>query len=122
MPLIKSKGATKYFLAQRLGSAIILRGVALTQEFLVVIGAIVKAGIAPVHSWFPQVMEHLRWRLCLVLSTWQKVGPIAIILSCCTISFIPVFIVASLRMGAIGALKQGRLRSIIALSSITHIG
>lgn len=50
MPLIKSKGASKYFLSQRLGSALILSGAAFRRDILVVLGAIVKAGVAPVHS------------------------------------------------------------------------
>lgn len=59
MPLVKSKGGSKYFLAQRLGSAFILSGAALNQEVIVFFGAMVKAGVAPVHVWLPQVMEHL---------------------------------------------------------------
>ena len=50
LPLIKSKGAAKYFLAQSLGSAIILCGGAFNQEILVISGAIVKAGVAPFHA------------------------------------------------------------------------
>lgn len=69
IPLIKSKGAAKYLLAQSLGSALILCGAALSQEVFVVSGAIVKAGVAPFHVWLPQVIEHLSWGLCLVIST-----------------------------------------------------
>ena len=50
IPLIKSKGASKYFLAQSLGSAFILAGAVLRTDVLVVLGAIIKAGVAPIHS------------------------------------------------------------------------
>lgn len=59
IPVIKSKGASKYFLAQRLGSALVLAGAVFNLEVLVMVGAIVKAGVAPVHAWLPQVIEGL---------------------------------------------------------------
>lgn len=69
MPLIKSKNRAKYFLAQSIGSAMILGGVALGLDVFFIVGAAIKAGIAPLHLWFPQVMESLGWGICLVLST-----------------------------------------------------
>lgn len=49
IPLIKSKNRAKYFLAQRVGSAIILGGAALRVDTFFIVGSAVKAGIAPFH-------------------------------------------------------------------------
>ena len=122
IPLMKSKGGSKYFLAQSVGSAMILSGCALNLEWLVFLGAIVKAGIGPVHAWFPQVMEHLSWKLCLVLSTWQKIGPLVVMISRARSSLVLLLGCFSLVLGSVGAIKQTRLRNIMAYSSITHMG
>lgn len=121
IPLIKGKGAAKYFLAQRLGSAIILSSLALNARFIAFVGAALKAGIAPLHIWFPQVIINLPWLICILLATWQKIGPLCIIhtvLNSVAASFL-VFIRSFL--GVIGALTQTKLRRIIAYSSIVNM-
>lgn len=52
-----AESGVKYFLAQALGSIVLLfafRGGGFYG--LVIIGFIIKAGVAPFHFWFPQVM------------------------------------------------------------------
>lgn len=49
IPLLKSKSSAKYFLAQRVGSAMILGGAAFGLDTLLITGSAIKAGIAPFH-------------------------------------------------------------------------
>ena len=121
LPLIKSKGASKYFLSQRVGSAFILSGAVLKVDLIIIVGAIIKAGVAPVHRWFPQVIEGLSWKICAVLSTWQKIGPVFVMVSFFSRKVIYFLVSCRLILGAIGALKQRQIRSILAYSSITPI-
>nr|BDC91894.1 NADH dehydrogenase subunit 2 [Armandia sp. GK-2021] len=122
MPLIKSKNSVKYFLAQSVGSAMILGGVALSVDTFFMVGAAVKAGIAPFHLWLPQVMSSLSWGMCLILSTWQKIAPLSVMASIYSFNMLMFFMVFSCMMGALGAMKQSQLRGVMAYSSIVHMG
>lgn len=39
-----------------------------------------KIGLAPVHSWLPEVLQGLDLTTGLILSTWQKLAPFALLL------------------------------------------
>ena len=40
---------------------------------------LIKTGAAPVHSWFPRVIQGLSWRNCFILITVQKIAPLILI-------------------------------------------
>lgn len=126
----------KYFLAQALGSAIILysriilyyvRNQTLIQ-FMLMMRLLLKLGAAPCHYWFPSTMSSIRWLNCLILCTWQKLGPLALLI----FPFISssnhlkplLILVASINavMGGLLGINQSHIRTILAYSSITHIG
>lgn len=131
----ETEASIKYFLAQALGSRIIL----ITRlsiwfyesmpinyiGYLLLLSILLKIGIAPCHLWYPSVITSISWTSCLILSTWQKLAPLAVI--CFIISKSSTTALLFLRAinaligGAIG-INQVHLRSIIAYSSITHIG
>jgi len=131
----ETEASIKYFLAQALGSRVILISrIALwfidalptnLLNFILLIALILKLGIAPCHLWYTSVITSMSWVSCLILSTWQKLAPLAII------SFIITKTATNLilLLGAINAIiggiigiNQSHLRTIIAYSSITHIG
>jgi len=131
----ETEAAVKYFLAQALGSRIILIRrisiwfyISIPRDFLIiilVISIILKLGIVPCHLWYPSVITSVSWTSCLILSTWQKLAPLIILSFILTPSFTKLIIVvarANALMGGIIGINQTRLRSIIAYSSITHIG
>lgn len=139
--LIHSKNAqeteatVKYFLVQALGSSMLLiRRMSIWFNLntpnqlistILLIALILKIGIVPCHIWYPSVITSISWIAALILSTWQKLAPLIIISF--TFSSSLIFIILSLaRMNAIfGGLvgiNQSHLRTIIAYSSITHIG
>lgn len=82
---------------------------------------IIKLGAAPLHFWFPNIIDGLNWTNCLIIMTWQKLTPLTIISYCNKTNFIIFFIVISSIIGALGGLNQSTLRKILAFSSINHI-
>jgi len=128
----ETEAAIKYFLAQALGSAaILLRRLSIwhfystTIEIILLSALLLKIGAAPFHFWYPSAITALPWITSLYLSTWQKLAPLAVLLyiiaSTLTNLLLIIARVNSLVGGIIG-INQSHIRTIIAYSSIGHIG
>jgi NADH-ubiquinone oxidoreductase chain 2 len=132
----ETEAAIKYFTAQAIGSIIILYGgIIITRDYLepgeykyirllTLIGLITKLGIAPTHTWFPPTIASISWASCIILTTWQKIGPIIIIgqtLSLHPPQIIHAVISIGALTGGIMGLFQTQLRPLLAYSSIGHI-
>nr|UGY85176.1 NADH dehydrogenase subunit 2 [Pseudoglomeris magnifica] len=135
--MLTTEASLKYFLIQALASSILLfliisssfnesmflMYLSLMKTFLAT-PLLLKSGVAPMHWWFPSVMEGLSWMNCLILLTIQKMAPLMLISY--TINFnnyiFYMIIIASVMVGAIGGLNQTSLRKIITYSSINHLG
>nr|AVW86151.1 NADH dehydrogenase subunit 2 [Panthalis oerstedi] len=132
----ETEAAMKYFLAQALGSGLLLTGglslnmAAMTllppaaATLVLLSGLLIKLGMPPCHFWFPAVMSAVSWPLCLLLSTWQKITPMFIILHSTQLTFTPstiMVISAAALIGGIGGLNQSALRPLLAYSSIGHM-
>nr|YP_010938108.1 NADH dehydrogenase subunit 2 [Lamellibrachia donwalshi]WLD05558.1 NADH dehydrogenase subunit 2 [Lamellibrachia donwalshi] len=132
--LQETEGAVKYFMAQALGSALILLGALmlfnphLSPELSmipIILGAMNKLGLAPCHFWFPTVMASISWLSCLTLATWQKIIPLMILISLpMNQSFLFLILAGGLSslIGGIGGMNQTSLRPLLAYSSIGHLG
>nr|YP_010402396.1 NADH dehydrogenase subunit 2 [Lysmata boggessi]QVT15587.1 NADH dehydrogenase subunit 2 [Lysmata boggessi]QXJ42679.1 NADH dehydrogenase subunit 2 [Lysmata boggessi] len=131
--LYGSESALKYFLIQALGSAIILGSapammifVANTPEIIILAAIVLKLGAAPLHFWFPAIMQGLPWFQGLMLMTWQKIAPILLISYLPTSRHLTFFILAtaslSALIGGVSGMNQVFLRKILAYSSISHLG
>ena len=130
----EQEAATKYFLIQALGSRLILiastsiwlNKTILEPSYVLTAALIIKLGIAPCHFWFPSVITSISWINCLILSTWQKLGPLRVIAVAIQSSCIPkIFIILSSInsiLGGLIGLNQRKVKSILAYSSITHMG
>lgn len=126
-----SEAALKYFLIQALGSAIILIRVCFTflsnytANMIIIAALLLKRGAAPLHFWFPPVMQGIKLPQCVILITVQKIAPIVIISYTLASynTFLPLIIASILSrlVGAIGGLNQTLIRKIIAYSSINHM-
>nr|ACO89884.1 NADH dehydrogenase subunit 2 [Ostorhinchus cookii] len=83
-----------------------------------------KVGLAPTHFWLPEVLQGLDLTTGLVLSTWQKLAPFALLLQ--MPHHDPTLLVAlgllSTLVGGWGGLNQTQLRKSLAYSSIAHLG
>nr|YP_009922932.1 NADH dehydrogenase subunit 2 [Saurogobio gymnocheilus]QNC66267.1 NADH dehydrogenase subunit 2 [Saurogobio gymnocheilus] len=135
------EAATKYFLTQATAAAMILfastTNAWVSGEWdisnmsspvastMVIIALALKIGLAPMHFWMPEVMQGLDLSTGLILSTWQKLAPLALIIQ--TAQAIDPALLTSLGlmstiMGGWGGLNQTQLRKILAYSSIAHMG
>nr|YP_009407083.1 NADH dehydrogenase subunit 2 [Halocaridinides fowleri]ASA39632.1 NADH dehydrogenase subunit 2 [Halocaridinides fowleri] len=137
IPLMASHGnryttesAIKYFLIQALGSSSLLLSSPLSlfnthlSSIVITMALLLKAGAAPLHFWFPPVMQGITWPQCLVLMTLQKVAPILIMSNLVSPDSLPLIILASLAsamVGALGGLNQTLTRKVMSYSSINHM-
>nr|AYG54909.1 NADH dehydrogenase subunit 2 [Laimosemion sp. Ventuari] len=90
----------------------------------ITIALALKMGLAPLHAWFPEVLQGLNLTTGLVLSTWQKLAPFSIMYQISNSNtMLPIiFGLASILMGGWGGLNQTQLRKILAYSSMAHLG
>nr|YP_009503716.1 NADH dehydrogenase subunit 2 [Thryssa setirostris]AWY13566.1 NADH dehydrogenase subunit 2 [Thryssa setirostris]WRI15742.1 NADH dehydrogenase subunit 2 [Thryssa setirostris] len=84
-----------------------------------------KIGLAPLHLWLPEVMQGITLTTGLILSTWQKLAPLALIMQTANNAhphLLTLLALASTLIGGWGGLNQTQLRKILAYSSIAHLG
>nr|ACB38617.1 NADH dehydrogenase subunit 2 [Archamia fucata] len=83
-----------------------------------------KIGLAPTHFWLPEVLQGLDLTTGLILSTWQKLAPFALLLQMPNHSptLLIILGLSSTLIGGWGGLNQTQLRKILAYSSIAHLG
>nr|AYW14230.1 NADH dehydrogenase subunit 2 [Menidia menidia] len=134
------EATTKYFLTQAAAAAMLLFA-SVTNAWLsgqweiqqishpvpvtmITLALALKVGLAPLHAWLPEVLQGLDLTTGLILSTWQKLAPFALLLQLLpTNSLILVALgLASTLVGGWGGLNQTQLRKILAYSSIAHLG
>nr|QUG09721.1 NADH dehydrogenase subunit 2 [Polyodon spathula] len=135
------EATTKYFLTQATAAAMILfastTNAWLTGEWniqemsnptaltLITMALALKIGLAPIHYWLPEVLQGLDLTTGLILSTWQKLAPFALIYQISPMMNPTLMItlgLASTIVGGWGGLNQTQLRKILAYSSIAHLG
>nr|AAW56395.1 NADH dehydrogenase subunit 2 [Percina austroperca]ABG02965.1 NADH dehydrogenase subunit 2 [Percina austroperca]AFN88658.1 NADH dehydrogenase subunit 2 [Percina austroperca] len=134
------EATTKYFLTQATAAAMLLfastTNAWLTGQWdiqqmshplpitLITLALALKIGLAPVHSWLPEVLQGLDLTTGLILSTWQKLAPFALLLQIqpTNSTILIAFGLASTLVGGWGGLNQTQLRKILAYSSIAHLG
>nr|YP_010045244.1 NADH dehydrogenase subunit 2 [Semotilus corporalis]QPF96826.1 NADH dehydrogenase subunit 2 [Semotilus corporalis]QWE37293.1 NADH dehydrogenase subunit 2 [Semotilus corporalis]UZC54282.1 NADH dehydrogenase subunit 2 [Semotilus corporalis] len=135
------EATTKYFLTQATAAAMILFAGTTNAWFsgswdmndisspiasaMIMSALALKIGLAPMHFWMPEVMQGLDLLTGLILSTWQKLAPLALIIQVAH-AVDPLLLTAlgfmSALVGGWGGLNQTQLRKILAYSSIAHMG
>nr|BBB04443.1 NADH dehydrogenase subunit 2 [Pterygotrigla ryukyuensis]BBM90031.1 NADH dehydrogenase subunit 2 [Pterygotrigla ryukyuensis] len=134
------EATTKYFLIQATAAAMLLfastTNAWLTGQWeiqqmshplpvtLITLALALKLGLAPMHAWLPEVLQGLDLTTGLILSTWQKLAPFALLMQIhpANPSLLIVLGLASTLAGGWGGLNQTQLRKILAYSSIAHLG
>nr|WMN13823.1 NADH dehydrogenase subunit 2 [Occella dodecaedron] len=134
------EATTKYFLTQATGAAMLLfastTNAWLTGQWdiqqmshpipitLITLALALKVGLAPLHSWLPEVLQGLDLTTGLILSTWQKMAPFALLIQVqpTNSTLLIVLGLTSTLVGGWGGLNQTQLRKIMAYSSIAHLG
>nr|WNH38455.1 NADH dehydrogenase subunit 2 [Diretmichthys parini] len=134
------EATTKYFLIQATAAAMILFAATsnawLTGQWnilqlthplpasMTMLALALKLGLAPLHLWLPEVLQGLDLITGLILSTWQKLAPFALLVQIqgTNQSLMILLGLSSMLMGGWGGLNQTQLRKILAYSSIAHLG
>nr|YP_008593536.1 NADH dehydrogenase subunit 2 [Promethichthys prometheus]BAN83491.1 NADH dehydrogenase subunit 2 [Promethichthys prometheus] len=134
------EATTKYFLTQATAAAMLLfastTNAWLTGQWtieqmthplpstMLTLALAMKVGLAPVHAWLPEVMQGLDLTTGLILSTWQKLAPFALLVQIHpdNPSILVTLGLTSMLVGGWGGLNQTQLRKILAYSSIAHLG
>jgi len=124
------EASIKYFLIQAIASLILIFTSFLrynSQEWMFLlnldniyfISLSLKAGVAPLHFWFPQVILCSSWLQCLTLLTWQKIAPF-ILISYLNSNLIISFVIVSAIIGVIGGINLVNIKLILVYSSIIN--
>jgi len=139
------ESAVKYFIVQALGSGLLIFGSLLACSIsftwdpslpyssgavlTILVGLLTKIGVFPFHFWLPRVIAGLPWLSCLILATWQKVAPLLLVGTLIEVADLYSIILlacilarGSRLVGGLGGINQTQIRSILAYSSIGHLG
>nr|NP_443659.1 NADH dehydrogenase subunit 2 [Mastacembelus favus]BAB70379.1 NADH dehydrogenase subunit 2 [Mastacembelus favus] len=135
-----TEATTKYFLTQATAAAMLLFAsttnawisgqwhiMQMTHPIpttLITLALALKIGLAPMHAWLPEVLQGLNLTTGLILSTWQKLAPFALLLQIQqTNPTLTIMLgISSMLIGGWAGLNQTQLRKILAYSSIAHLG
>nr|URX52942.1 NADH dehydrogenase subunit 2 [Glyptotermes sp. 6 AB-2022a]URX52968.1 NADH dehydrogenase subunit 2 [Glyptotermes sp. 6 AB-2022a] len=130
-----TEASLKYFLVQALASSSLLFLVVMKMlvsntmitssmhSYAVMTPLLMKMGAAPLHWWFPSVMEGLSWNNCLLMMTVQKTAPMMLMSYLMKMDLPTLMIILmSVTVGALGGMNQTSLRKILTYSSINHTG
>nr|ATY50962.1 NADH dehydrogenase subunit 2 [Anolis heteropholidotus] len=136
-----TEAATKYFLTQAAASAMILFASTTNawqtgtwditnlssphSHIMLTLALAMKLGLAPAHFWLPEVLQGTTMVTALLITTWQKLAPLALVyLTINNLSTMILFMLGLLSsiMGGWGGLNQTQVRKIMAYSSIAHLG
>nr|YP_009351352.1 NADH dehydrogenase subunit 2 [Nasutitermes exitiosus]AQP29338.1 NADH dehydrogenase subunit 2 [Nasutitermes exitiosus]AQP29565.1 NADH dehydrogenase subunit 2 [Nasutitermes exitiosus] len=135
--MYNTEASLKYFIVQVLASATLLFMVVMKTlmedlftfesstytSMIICTPLLLKSGAAPLHWWFPGVMEGLSWENCALLMTVQKAAPLMLMSYLIEINaFTLSIILLSTIVGSIGGLNQTSMRKILTYSSINHTG
>nr|ACD42828.1 NADH dehydrogenase subunit 2 [Callisaurus draconoides ventralis] len=136
-----TEAATKYFLTQAAASATLLFASTFnawqtgtwdiinmtnpTANILLTMSIAMKLGLAPTHFWLPEVLQGSTMKMALIIATWQKLAPMALILitsnNLSTTTLLTMGMISAL-LGGWAGLNQTQARKIMAYSSIAHLG
>nr|QCT81659.1 NADH dehydrogenase subunit 2 [Urosaurus nigricaudus] len=136
-----TEAATKYFMTQAAASATILFASTMnawqtgtwdiinstntTANTLLTMALAMKLGLAPMHFWLPEVLQGSNMKTAMIITTWQKLAPMALIIqthnNLSTTILLTMGLVSSITGGWAG-LNQTQTRKIMAYSSIAHLG
>ena len=113
----------KYFIIQRIGSIIFFLGIFFIGTFrfssiFITIGIALKLGLAPLHTWFIQLVSKISYKRIIILFTIQKFLPFYVFFIVLKkIEFSWLFFIGIL-VGISGALYQRCWKKLLGYSSV----
>nr|AIM44909.1 NADH dehydrogenase subunit 2 [Afrogecko porphyreus] len=136
-----TEAATKYFIVQATAAAIILFASTLNAwqtgqwdimhpnsaiaTTMMTLALVLKLGLAPLHFWYPEVLQGTTMTTAMIISSWQKIAPLSLL--ALTTSQLPTNTLllvglTSILVGGWAGMNQTQTRKIMAFSSIAHVG
>nr|YP_009501970.1 NADH dehydrogenase subunit 2 [Russelliana solanicola]AWU49051.1 NADH dehydrogenase subunit 2 [Russelliana solanicola] len=129
--MFSMESSMKYFLIQASGSLIFLLSLSTNMIFydemfkinclVPPLALILKSGMAPLHTWTPEIISKFNLKGLFLFTTLQKIIPMVILFSSWAplISWILMF---NILMGSIGGISQSSFSKMIIFSSINNSG
>nr|AEP26532.1 NADH dehydrogenase subunit 2 [Cyrtodactylus salomonensis]AEP26533.1 NADH dehydrogenase subunit 2 [Cyrtodactylus salomonensis]AEP26534.1 NADH dehydrogenase subunit 2 [Cyrtodactylus salomonensis] len=135
-----AEATTKYFLIQATAATMILLASIMnawqtglwsiqhtspTTTILTTVAIMLKLGLAPMYLWYPQVLQGVTMNTALMISTWQKIAPLTLLYMThhsLNHTMLLLLGLSSALIGGWGGLNQTQIRTIMAFSSIAHMG
>nr|ADF59282.1 NADH dehydrogenase subunit 2 [Cyrtodactylus consobrinus] len=135
-----TEAATKYFLIQVTAATMIMLAsmtnawqtghwsmthTTPTPTLLTTTAIMLKLGTAPMYMWYPQVLQGVPMNTALLISTWQKLAPLTLLYMTHNHLDQTTLLLLGLTSSLIGGwagLNQTQTRTIMAFSSIAHMG
>nr|WBR64197.1 NADH dehydrogenase subunit 2 [Cyrtodactylus santana]WBR64198.1 NADH dehydrogenase subunit 2 [Cyrtodactylus santana]WBR64199.1 NADH dehydrogenase subunit 2 [Cyrtodactylus santana] len=135
-----TEATTKYFLIQTTAATMLLLAsitntwqtgqwsimhTTPTTTVLTTMAIMLKLGIAPMYMWYPHVLQGVSMNTALLISTWQKFAPLTLLYMTHNHLNHPTMLLMGLSSAAIGGwagMNQTQTRTIMAFSSIAHMG
>nr|AFS35089.1 NADH dehydrogenase subunit 2 [Cyrtodactylus kimberleyensis] len=135
-----TEATTKYFLIQTTAATMLLLASIMnawqtgqwsimhttpTTTTLTTVAIMLKLGLAPTYMWYPHVLQGVPMNTALLISTWQKFAPLTMLymthnhLNHTTMLLVGL---ASALIGGWAGMNQTQTRTIMAFSSIAHMG
>nr|YP_009240860.1 NADH dehydrogenase subunit 2 [Pseudargyria interruptella]AJZ71890.1 NADH dehydrogenase subunit 2 [Pseudargyria interruptella] len=131
--LFSSEASLKYFLIQSIASInflffillkmTLLKNFEMNNLFSILMNSplLMKMGSAPLHFWFPNIIEGMSWFNSFILMTWQKISPMILLSYLFNKNFLILIIILNAIVGAGGGLNQTSLRKLMTYSSIYNL-
>nr|UZG66055.1 NADH dehydrogenase subunit 2 [Aquatica wuhana] len=135
--MVSSESSIKYFITQANASTVIVMTIIMmmwkfnffskidnSNHILIMnSGLLLKLGMAPLHFWFPEVLEGLNWNNCMFMLTWQKITPMMLLMyKTESTLFYCTVIISGMIISSILSMNQISMRKLMAFSSINHMG
>uniref|UniRef100_A0A650DI20 NADH-ubiquinone oxidoreductase chain 2 n=1 Tax=Cyrtodactylus biordinis TaxID=2173847 RepID=A0A650DI20_9SAUR len=135
-----TEATTKYFMIQATAATMILLASIMnawqtgqwtiyhttpTSTLMATTAIMLKLGVAPVYLWYPQVLQGTTMNTALLISTWQKLAPLALLYMMYNTLDHTMLLLLGLTSSLVGGwagLNQTQVRMIMAFSSIAHMG
>nr|ATX74592.1 NADH dehydrogenase subunit 2 [Gehyra kimberleyi]ATX74593.1 NADH dehydrogenase subunit 2 [Gehyra kimberleyi]ATX74594.1 NADH dehydrogenase subunit 2 [Gehyra kimberleyi] len=134
-----TEATMKYFLIQALAAAMILFASTMNAwqtglweithsthtTTIITMAILLKLGMAPVHLWYPEVLQGATLNTALLISTWQKLAPLSLLYMMhnnLPNNLLLLTGLLSALLGGLAGLNQTQTRKIMAHSSIAHMG
>nr|AEC04369.1 NADH dehydrogenase subunit 2 [Pelochelys cantorii] len=135
------EASIKYFLIQASASSLLLFAIInniwnlgqfnitqptnTTSSTMMTAALAMKLGLAPFHYWLPETLQGTTTMMTLILTTWQKLAPLTLLMmihQSLNTTLLMMLSLLSMLMGGWGGLNQTQMRKIMAFSSIAHLG